>query len=239
MARLNKKTLFTLNVNKYAPEISALTHPLLRFWANKIGADFHVITERKFPDWPITYEKMQIFELSREMDNEWNIYIDSDAVIHPETPDWTLLIPKDTVAHNGSDMANIRWRYDKYFIRDGRHFGSCNWFTIASELCTDLWKPLDISPGEAVSNIFPTVGELNTVITPEHLVDDYALSRNIARFGLKATTIMKVQELIGFKEANFHWHVYTEPIDRKVEMIKKVLEEWKIPQSILNYGIRP
>jgi len=231
-----KKTVFTLNVNGYAPQITELTYPLLRYWANKIGADFHIITERKFPDWPVTYEKLQIFELSQLMGNDWNIFIDSDAVIHPETIDWTLFLPGDTVSHNGSDMANIRWRSDKYFIRDGRHWGSCNWFTIASDLCTDIWRPLEMTPEEAISNIFPTVNELNTVITPEHLVDDYALSHNIARFGLKAKTLMQIQKEIGMEAANFHWHVYTETIDKKVELINKVLEDWKIPGAIRNYN---
>lgn len=233
---MNKKTVYTLNVNKYAPEITALTYPLMKYWANKIGADFHIITERKFPDWGVTYEKLQIYKLGQEAKNDWNIFIDSDALIHPETLDWTLYMNKDTIAHNGNDMANIRWRYDKYFRRDGRHFGSCNWYTIASDLCIDLWKPLELSHAEAVSNIFPTVNELNTVITPEHLIDDYALSRNIAMYGLKTTTLIQIQKDLGFPEANFSWHIYTSPIEEKLIEMKKTLENWKIPDRIMNYG---
>lgn len=71
--RRDKKTVFTLNVDGYAPEITALTYPLIEAYAEKIGADFHIISERKFPEWPVTYEKLQIFELAREMGNDWNI----------------------------------------------------------------------------------------------------------------------------------------------------------------------
>lgn len=238
----NKKTVFTLNVDGYAPEITALTYPLLRYYANKIGADFYIITERKFPDYPVTYEKLQIFQLSQEMGNDWNIYIDSDAIIHPETLDWTLFLNKDTIAHNGRDMANLRWRYDKYFVRDGRHWGSCNWFTIASDLCIDIWRPLDMTAKEAISNIFPTVNEYNTVITPEHLIDDYALSRNIAMFGLKAKTLLDIQRELGFVNekdeitSNFHWHIYTHPIEEKIKLMKELLEQWKIPDFIRSFG---
>jgi hypothetical protein len=244
-----------LNINGYAPEITAVTYPLIRYWANKIGADFYVIKKRKFPDWPVVYEKLQIFQLGQEMKNDWNIYVDSDAFIHPETVDWTLYLNKDTVAHNGNDMANIRWRYDKYFMRDGRNIGSCNWLTIASDWCIDLWRPLEISFKEALSNIFPTVNELATVITADHLVDDYALSRNIAKFGLKFKKLQQLQIDIGLPDADFYWHVYTRPIAEKLngwdEMIKDadgvekkvhfpgmkgLLDLWKIPEHIRHYA---
>jgi len=249
-----KKTLFTLNINDYSSEITELTYPLLKYYANKIGADFYTIKDRKFPDWPVVYEKMQIFKLGQEMKNDWNIYIDSDAVIHPETIDWTEYLKKDTVAHNGNDMANIRWRYDRYFRRDGRNIGSCNWFTIGSDWCIDLWKPLDISLQETLSNIYPTINELNTVVTIEHLIDDYAVSRNIAKYGLKFITLQKLQTEIGLSDAYFHWHSYTQTTDQKingwrevqiinglskeVEMpgIKQVLDDWKIPKHIREYA---
>ena len=76
-----KKTLFTLNVNKYSPEIVELTYPHLKAYAHKIGAEFVEITERKFKKMPVTYEKLQIFNLGK--DNDWNIFIDADAMIQP------------------------------------------------------------------------------------------------------------------------------------------------------------
>jgi len=232
-----KKTIFTLNVDGYSPEITEMTYPLIRYYANKIGADFYIIDKRKFKDWPVTYEKLQIYELGQAMKNDWNIYIDSDAIIHPETLDWTLFLNKDTVSHNGNDFANIRWRYDKYFVRDGRHIGSCNWFTIGSDLCIDLWKPLDLTPKEAISNIFPVVPEFNTVITTDHLIDDYALSRNIAQYGLKFKTIINIQKDLKMEDANFHWHTYTNTKEEKIKMMKDLLiNGWKIPEHIRNYG---
>jgi hypothetical protein len=231
-----KKTVFTLNVNGYAPGICSLTYPLIKWWANKIGADFYIIEKRFFPDFPVTYEKMQIYTLGKEMKNDWNIFIDSDALIHPETPDWTEYLKKDTVTHNGIDIASIRWRYDDIFRRDGRNIGSCNWNTIASDWCLDLWHPLDIPLDQALDNIHPTVEELNTVVTREHLIDDYAVSRNIARFGLKCTTLRELQAKIGFRENVFYWHVYTVPEDVKVKELEKIIETWKIPAKIRDFG---
>ena len=230
-----KKTVYTLNIDNFAPEICALTYPLIRFWADKIGADFHIIMNRKFPDYPVIYEKMQIYELGQLHKNDWNIYIDSDALVHPETLDWTAYLKKNEVCHISSDFANIRWRYDKYFLRDGRNIGSCNWNTIASDWCIDLWKPLDISAEEAISNIFPTVHELNTVIIKEHLIDDYALSRNIARYGLTFKPQVDILKEVKMDASEFYWHIYTEDIPTKVTKMKEVLDRWKIPAFIRDY----
>jgi hypothetical protein len=77
-------------------------------------------------------------------------------------------------------MAGVRWSYDQYFRRDGRHIGSCNWFTVASDWCLDLWRPLDdLTLDEALANINITIGERNSRLCgTEHLIDDYTLSRN-------------------------------------------------------------
>jgi hypothetical protein len=226
-----KKTIFSLALNGWQPEITEITHPLIKAYANKIGADFYLIKERKFSEkFHPTIEKLQIFDLGKEMGNDWNIYIDSDALIHPDFFDVTNHLNKDTVCHNGSDQADNRWRYDRFFYRDGRHIGSCNWFTIASDWCIELWHPLDdITPEEAISNIQPTVHERNTVITQEHLIDDYVLSRNIAKFGLKFTTVRNIMKNLGHAEdVGYLWHQYTLPPEEKVVKMKEVLKGWQL-----------
>lgn len=224
-----RKTVYLLNVDDYAPELTALTYPRIAFYADKIGAEICTITARKFPDWDLDYEKLQIHELARERDDDWSIYIDSDALVHPELPDITALIPRDTVAHNGADFAGIRWRYDEYFRRDGRHIGSCNWLAVASSWCRDLWRPLDdMTFKEAVANITVTVEERHTNVTAEHLVSDYALSRNIARFGLKFMTLNDLWPKIGLGSANFFHHEYTVPLETKIENIRKRIEDWRL-----------
>jgi hypothetical protein len=224
-----KKCVFTLAVDNYAPDICAISYPLIKRWADKIGASFYNITERKFPGWPPVYEKLQIYELAQQMGNDWNIYIDSDALVHPDLPDITNIISKDTVLHNGSDHAGNRWRYDRFFYRDNRHIGSCNWFTMASDWCIELWKPLDdLTMEEAFSRINPTVNELNTVVNREHLIDDYTLSRNIAKYGLKFTTFTKLLPQIEQPNAAYLWHQYTIPIDQKIVEMHKVLQFWQL-----------
>lgn len=236
--RTLKKTVYTLNVDRYAPAITALTYPLLRYYADRIGADFHVIIARKFPDWPVVYEKLQIYELAQQHGNDWSIYLDSDALVHPETIDFTEHLHKDTVAHHGADMAAVRWQYDRFFRRDGRNIGSCNWCTIASDWCLELWKPLeDLTCAEAIARIRPVVAEqMSGVVPASHLIDDFVLSRNIAQYGLKFTTLLDLLPKIGLPDSNFFWHQFLISTEAKVAGMQAVLETWKLPDRIRSYG---
>ena len=215
------KCLWTLCIDNYEPRITALTFKLMQEFAAKIRAEFRVITQRKFPEWPVTYEKLQIHELGKAYD--WNWFFDADTLVHPEMYDVTEMLPKDTVCHNGKDFASIRWTYDNYFRRDGRHIGSCNWCTVGSDWCLDLWHPLeDLSLEEAISRIHITVNEENSGhCKAEHLIDDYTLSRNIARYGLKVTTISELIEK--FRISPYLWHKYAISSDQKLREMLAVL----------------
>jgi hypothetical protein len=59
------------------------------------------------------------------------------------------------------------------------------------------------------------------------LLDDYTLSRNIARFGLKFTTVRRVQEQTGCGGEFFH-HDYMISEDEKIASIETVLKNWKL-----------
>jgi len=222
-----KKIIYLLNVDNYSPEITDITYPLIQHYAEKIGAEIFMISDRKFKGYPPVYEKLQIYELAQEHGADWNIYIDSDTLVHPDMPDITTLLPKDTIMHNGIDFAPVRWKYDRFFLRDGRNIGSCNWFTVASDQCIELWKPLDdLTMEEAIANIFPIQDELRTVIKPSHLLDDYTLSRNIAKYGLKVTTFLDIMAKNGLQNSSFLWHEYQLSTAEKVNNMIKVSNLW-------------
>lgn len=221
------KAVYVVNIDNYYPEIVELTLPLIKNYAQKIGATLIQITSRKFPEYPIPYEKLQIREYAKTFGFDWNIYIDIDAIVHPDLFDVTVLLPKDTILHNGIDMASNRWTYDEYFLRDGRNIGSCNWFTVASDWCLDLWKPLDdLTLDEALANIHPIQGEVNVHITPDHLLDDYTLSRNIAKYGLKTTTMSDLLTKVGQFGNNYFWHEYQMPKPERVKNMCAIIKNW-------------
>lgn len=230
---MTSKVLFTLNVDDYAPEICALTHPLLRRYADKIGAEFIEITKRKYAGYPVTYEKLQIHELGRRYD--WIIYFDSDCLVHPDLFDVTEFLPQDTVLQNARDVASNRFTYDEYFRRDGRHIGACNWFTVASRWCLDLWRPLeDLTISEAVSRIHVQDCEERAGITAAHLIDDYVLSRNIARFGLKHKTFESLsRDDLGQSHCEYFWHEFLRSEESKLEAMRTVMQRWFEPEKYI------
>lgn len=170
----------------------------------------------------MTTEKLQIFDLAKQDGAEWAIYVDADTLISPDFFDITDHLGKDTVAHNGSDMAGTRWKYDQYFRRDNRHIGSGNWFAVASEWCLDLWHPLtDLTLDEALDNINLTIAERNFGLKREHLIDDYILSRNIARFGLKFKNVRDILAQLGI--GGVLWHNYMATEEEKLWMMLNIL----------------
>jgi hypothetical protein len=220
------KTLWTLNIDNYAPEITQLTYPFLLAYAKKISAEFRIINDWRLNSsshpWLAVYEKLQLFELGRGSD--WNLYVDSDALIFPDMFDLTERVHKDTVVHHGRDQAGNRWTYDNYFRRDGRAISSCNWFTLASDWCLDLWHPLDdLSLAEAVKNITPIAHERLNGVTAEHLIDDYILSRNIARYGLKFKTVGEIQEESG-DAGKYFYHRHTVPVAQRVSEMTQLIK---------------
>ncbi len=218
------KCVFTLSIDDYAPSVVSMTRPFLTVYAEKIGAELREITERKWPHWPVVYEKLQIHELGRAYD--WSIYFDGDALIHPDLFDVTTVIGKDTVMQNAKDMAGNRFACDQYFLRDGRHIGACNWFTVASDWCLDLWRPSDEEPENVISRIHAISQERKAGITDDHLVDDYMLSQNIARFGLKHRTLQSVLTDLGRSGDEYFWHCYTMSTVEKVVAIKETIKRW-------------
>ena len=87
-----KKAVFSMNIGDYYPKMTKHSFARMKNYCKKIGADFIVINERKFPDFPINYEKLQIYELGKEYD--YIMYLDADCFIAENMPDFTNLPDK-------------------------------------------------------------------------------------------------------------------------------------------------
>lgn len=228
---MTKKTLYTVNIPKedgtqYEPEISAITLPLMKSYAKKIDAEFVQITDRKFSNYPIPYEKFQIYELSKKNKDDWSIFLDLDALIYPDFWDITVMVTKDITISHGSDFVPQRFKPNEYFLRDGRFIGKGNWCGIFSSLCRDYFHPLDcFTKEEAIAQITPVVQEKNSGVTAEHLLDDFTVSLNIARYGLKHVLIPDLEKSHGLPNGHL-FHMYSMSSEEKLLRIRKVLFGW-------------
>ncbi len=217
------KTVFTVCVNDYFPELCAITFPLIEAYARRIGAKFHVITERKFPEFPPTYEKLQLGELGR--DNEWNILIDADMLVSPLLGDVTRLVDARTVGLFMQYGAETLFQADQYFMRDGRRLGVATNFVVSHNACHDIWTPLEMPASVAL-----------TKTKRAHIVDEYCVSRNFARFGIRAVCIdlgwsepapFKLSLGQTFTSDIVHLDVSTNDRATVLSVARKQAEEWK------------
>ena len=208
-----KKILHVVCVDNYLPELMEFTLPNLKAYATKCGAEFNLITERKFPDFPPTYEKMQVHELGRGA--EWNILMDADFMIHPDFWDVTTGFRKDMVAFHAGYDARYWFIPDQYFMRDGRARGIATNFVAVSDWCHDVWTPLEFGWDVA-----------KTKSKRLHIIDEYCFSRNLAKFGLKYTGInFEPEQQYMFQHMGLKDRTEDE-IKACVAKAKQLLKEW-------------
>jgi hypothetical protein len=218
-----RKLIHVVNINDFFPELFALTYPTIRSYAERNGYMINMITERKFPDYPINYEKMQVYEDGK--DAEVNILCDADMLIHPEFPDVTEFLKRDSIAFN--DNYNISWKYHvdriRYFMRDGRDVGIATNFVVSSDWTHDVWEPLSLSQ----KDIEDLAKKENTDTGGAdgrgwgHYADEFALSYNMAKYGLKYTGVT-------WEDWMRPWLIHTGTGDKNeaLQIARQTLEKW-------------
>jgi len=138
-------------LNGKGAELCAYTLPSIKKYADKIGADFNLITKPRFPDFPCNYERFHIWEDGK--DYQWNINIDADTLMHPEAEDPTLRInPFNTI---GALLSMHQHSYffepNAYFTRNPNKPFFGDFFVVSSWLTHDIWEPLPMTHEEVSS----------------------------------------------------------------------------------------
>ena len=175
---MKKACVHTVVLNNWFPELCDLTLPLIQKWADNINADFNLITKPKYPEWPANYERFQIWESGANY--EWNINVDADFILHPELEDVTDNDPAIVRAEAYMDL-NVFFYPNQYFLRDGRGIGMSDNFILSSYMTHDVWTPLPLSYDGAKKHC----------IKDPRQVSEFAVSLNIARYGLKCSGAVK------------------------------------------------
>lgn len=92
---MSKFAVLTIAIGKDYQNLARLTHPLLRDYAAKIGADLVVIDRQKISiEWP-HYEKFQIYDLLGRYSRL--IYIDTDIVVRDDCPNLFDMVPENKI----------------------------------------------------------------------------------------------------------------------------------------------
>lgn len=214
-----KKAIWIVNIGDFNQEITELCLPTIKNYAQKIDADLNIITERKFPDWHITYEKAQVYEGGKNY--YWNIVMDTDVLIHHDMPDLTQRVHDFIVGLRDSYPADGSFYMNDYFYRDRRKVGISGVFAMASKFCHDFWTPLPGKQEDYVAEIHMRPEEAERGVNPTHFITEYWLSSNLARFGLKYDGILHEHE------RHLFYHTFFAPTDeQKIKELKEHYEKY-------------
>jgi len=169
-----RKCIHTIVINNWFPEMCAITIPLLKAYADRIGADLNIISKPIYNSWPYNYEKMQIWNSGTGYD--WNYYIDADMIIDPiNMPDFTEGANPEFFYFEAQLYPNHSYFAHPYFLRDGRNFGVSDCLLLTSSWTHDLWHPPIMNFEESKKYCRAC----------ERTVSEFTINLNIARFGLK------------------------------------------------------
>ena len=220
----NKRAIWIGNINnEYNPEILALTLPLFKQYAFKTKADLNILTERKFPEWHITYEKAQVYLAGK--DYYWNMVMDTDILIHPDCPDLFERVPDFIVGLKESYSADGSFLANQYFYRDQRKVGINACFAMASAACHDFWTPLEWPEEYCISQIHMRPEERERGVDPRHFITEYWMSNNLAKYGLKYDGILHNDEI----KRNLIFHTYFAPLEsQKLIELRELYNSWNL-----------
>lgn len=137
----NSKALVTLAVGDFYTQMAAITHPLMKAYADRCGVDFVVIGERKVNtiyNLDERYEKFQLYDLIDQYDQI--VFVDTDILVSPTTPSLFDLVPVDRFAAVSEAkfskaprdirltqqvLGNVKWQND-YFNSGVMVFGKAH-----------------------------------------------------------------------------------------------------------------
>lgn len=188
----------------------ALTLPTIRAWARKINAQLNIISERRFPDYPVPYEYSQISTLGRDFD--WNISLDVDILMHNQVPDpRERLAPESVGIWAGYDLRHTfaDGRTNPIFVRDGRYSGIGGCFVVTSRKTHKLWNRL--------SGNFDKYRNL----CKPHLFWEYNISLNAAKHGYPITLVFSAQN------EPFHLNTTSNSVSDPAGIARQTLAEWE------------
>jgi hypothetical protein len=205
------KCLHVVQVDNYQPELCEITLPLMRRYAARIGADFNLITQRRFPRFPGGYERMQIQQAGAAY--AFNLSVDADLLFGENVGDFSTRYAPTQIGAVLMFHAEHLFPMDgnPYFIRDGRFLGISEVCIGTSWITHDLWTPLP--GGFDLYRYLPLDGDVSHVT-------EYALCYNLAKYHLNTTSVFSSKEQL------FHVSVRSLKDQSPVEVALGKLKEW-------------
>lgn len=207
-----------------------LTHPLIKNYADKIGAEFLSINNKNISETTPHWEKFQIYDLLDMYDRI--IYMDTDLIIREDCPNLFDEVPEDKLGmfneafftdRSKELMIDICKKYDEKLPSwDGRYFNS------GVVVVSGRHKKLFKKPAQEIFSFYEQ-SYLNMMISKLG-IDMYELHYRFNRMTC-------VDRLTGEDRHNsyiIHYAGYPNP-DLVIDLIEKDINRWKTDAPVYSY----
>jgi hypothetical protein len=230
-----KKLLITLNINDYDKEITGLTFPYMKEYAQNIGADFHIIKQRKFSNFPLMLEEFQMYKFAEIYD--WIIFLDADCLINPKGVDLTTLVEEDRVLIAKYNSPTHHFYPENVEGNYNLQYYAPFFFLVFHKNCRDCVKPYE-NPYDYYEyiNLNSTHPEMEmymnmrTHLSEEEikgtLIDEFLLTLNLHRYNIKTASLQE-----DFPESSIISHISAER-DVKIKQLKDSIKQIKLINRI-------
>jgi lipopolysaccharide biosynthesis glycosyltransferase len=126
-----KVAICTLCIGKESDEFAQYSHPIMKLYAQKIGADFVVIDmpkinfkkAKKFRN--ILFEKYQLYDILETYSRA--LFLDTDILITPHAPNVFNYVPKDSIGGVFEDFGSTEAHRRKLIREVQNALGDVNW----------------------------------------------------------------------------------------------------------------
>jgi len=103
----------TMAIGWWADEIMEVSCPSFKQYAEKIKADFKIITEKKINVPPLYMEKFQVYDMFDNYDRI--LLLDCDILIHPKCPNIFEIVPEDCLGAVPDCESGQWWNTNYYY----------------------------------------------------------------------------------------------------------------------------
>ena len=201
----------TLDIG-YPKVVTDITLPAMKAYSENIGAEFRILSDRKFSELPLTQEKFQLYELEADHIT----FLDVDALINPNATDFSVVVPDAIVMAEILDGADFtqdsipgreQFRVHSEFLS----FSAANKFIVEPHA----------DPMQYIDQI------LNK--NPEWQLDEFVMSLNVLKHGADLIDLKRQFPNTIAHDGNY------KTIEQKVEFLKQNQAVIK-SQELLYYG---
>lgn len=233
-----KKLLVTLDIDDYDKEITELTFPYMRKYCQNIGADFHIIRERKFPNLPLMLEEFQMYDIANNYD--WIIFLDADCLINPKGVDLTKLVKEDTAiiakynspehhfySKNIENKYNLQYYAPFFFLTFHKSLKNC---VKPYKNPYDYYKYINLNSSNVEMKKYMEIrNNLTEKEIKDTLIDEFLLTLNLHKHDIKTVSLQE-----NFPELKIISHI-SDTKDFKIKHLKKSINILKNINSISYY----